>query len=691
MAGTIDGWEVVTAQEPQWEATCEEAYNQIFTTNMEACQVCVGDKEALFCLKPKTALPEEARRCAEEITGRCRTCMDRIPKFAQLIGKGGKNFAFCKAFAPGCGGKHLDELRRLRASVQGAISRSTDFELIIIDEAFKAKYPVSVGPFTHVHLTCEKLTSNAVSDQLQQLSAYFNGSFENRFQRLVDDPSSLGVIQNELPNLVRPGHWQGVVSWAVGFVAKANGVAWSDLAAHEKYEIMVYAMLTGRSSGSVHLDMQQASNLVDFMDDANDTAALRAMMDDRSDPAKYQVSRVAELLQQKKVTSLCTVTLVWGLDEAPHRSDLDLHTKVGGKELYYGCKSVGQCILDFDANAGSVEKNPAENISLNQPGTFHFRVNNYNNRDKRDVPFQVIVRKPGFHEVFEGTWPSKRRNGDFLEVCTVTITSEDLVEKPVELSEAERKKLAHKEAEWQEVFGDVKSKLATDQDMKVLLVHSHCAKAEGSFVPPPRGAAQEVFSQLLAGQPTPSKKKTLAERCQFEKLSGLIKYVSENKCILQVNPRNFAPAYLTRIDTKTEVLANKFPINAFHRKNELPQQPRSDEQSTARFDSSWFGKMKAGAVDVHGFVQINNVWFMILRGAKLPQSSADWPLGGGMYPTQLKPEIHHHRSKWASFHSLVAPLPPDDAGATALIGSALVGFSKYQFILDGREITVRSE
>merc|ERR1712137_376604 len=106
------------------------------------------------------------------------------------------------------------------------------------------------------------------------------------------------------------------------------------------------------------------------MDDANNTAALRAMMDDRSDPAKYQVSRVAELLTQKKVTSLCTVTLVWGLDGAPHQSDLDLHTNVNGHELYYGRQQVGKCKLDFDANARNVEKNPAENISLNQPGTF---------------------------------------------------------------------------------------------------------------------------------------------------------------------------------------------------------------------------------------------------------------------------------------------------------------------------------
>ena len=59
-------------------------------------------------------------------------------------------------------------------------------------------------------------------------------------------------------------------------------------------EVMVYAMCTGRASDSVHLDMQQASNLIDFMETAESTSALARMMDDRSNPETYQVSNVAE-------------------------------------------------------------------------------------------------------------------------------------------------------------------------------------------------------------------------------------------------------------------------------------------------------------------------------------------------------------------------------------------------------------
>ena len=63
---------------------------------------------------------------------------------------------------------------------------------------------------------------------------------------------------------------------------------------------MIYAMLTGRAYGNVHLDMQQASNLVDFMDSATNVDGLVTMMDNRSNPETYMVSRVAELLRESK-------------------------------------------------------------------------------------------------------------------------------------------------------------------------------------------------------------------------------------------------------------------------------------------------------------------------------------------------------------------------------------------------------
>jgi len=514
---------------------------------------------------------QAARACAAALSENCRECMWRIPKFAQFIGQDGHHFAFCQEVS----NPSLNKLREI-CQATSASNEVTDYHVIVVDREFQAKYQSRVGDFDHVHFAFDQLTPDDLAAKMKDLSNYVNGSFDHRFQKLVDDPASLQVIQNELPNLVRPDHWKAVTTWAVNFVAKANGLVWSKLTAQDKCGIMVFAMLTGRSQGNVHFDMQQAANLVGFMNDAHDAAALRAMMDDRSDPETYQVSRVAELLRDKKVTSLCTVTLVWGMDGQPHKSDLDLHTKVGGTELSYSCKEVSKCKLDFDANASNIEKSPAENISLNQVGTFQFRVNNYNNRDNKDVPFQVIVKKPGFQEVHTGVWPVRRKHGEFLTVCTVVVNSEDLEEKPVELSEAEQKKLTNKEAEWERLFGEPTSVVACEQDLEWPLVK--CAASLSDFSPPARGnaqgGAQAVFSQMLAGKAASSKKATLAERCQLETLSGFIKYVTDNECAVEVNTRNFVPAYVTRIITKGRVMAGSgFSINAYHRKNELPQQP----------------------------------------------------------------------------------------------------------------------
>lgn len=187
---------------------------------------------------------------------------------------------------------------------------------------------------------------------------------------------------------------------------------------------------------------------------------------------------------------------------------------------------------------------------------------------------------------------------------------------------------------------------------------------------------------MLASKPAKPTRPTLAERCQLETLPGFIKYVTTEKCSVEVDPREFVPAYVTRLETKTDVLSTRYAINAYHRKHELPQQPRTDEQSMARFDKSWGVSSR---VVVHGFAKINDVWFMVLNCAHLPNDPS-WPLGGGMYPTHLTTEAHHHRSKWTSFHSLVTPANPECG--VPLVGSALVGFPSFQFILDGRQISV---
>jgi hypothetical protein len=90
----------------------------------------------------------------------------------------------------------------------------------------------------------------------------------------------------------------------------------------------------------------------------------------------------------------------------------------------------------------------------------------------------------------------------------------------------------------------------------------------------------------------------------FERLFVFGEHCS-GSALLEVNPRNFVPAYVTCIETKTEVLSRKHPINVYHRKHEPPQQPRADEPSTVRFDQCWGVSCKAS---VHAFVQLHGVF-----------------------------------------------------------------------------------
>mmetsp|Transcript_4640 Transcript_4640/g.8466 ORF Transcript_4640/g.8466 Transcript_4640/m.8466 type:complete len:680 (-) Transcript_4640:214-2253(-) len=677
MGSGDEAWEVVEG--PEEVDPCRLAYDQIEINPMRACCVEVREKKLLFCLQAREALHAEARLCASNLAERCNTCKHRMPRFAQFIGDAGKFVAFNQDVDE----PNVQKLREMRNKQRKALNSPADFNVVVIDEDFVKEYPVSVGPFDHVHFVCEEISDAGLSRRLTDLKLYLNGSFENRFQRLVDDPASLKLIQDTIPRLVRPDHWRNVVEWAVNFVAEARGKLWEHLPVHEKFRVMAFALLTGRASGNIHVDMQQASNLVDFMTEADSSEALVAMMDDRSNPETYQISRVAEVLRNKQVKSMCTVTLIWGVDGSPHKSDLDLHTCVNGKELFYGNKRVEKCCLDFDANASAVEKNPAENVSLNQVGTFPIRVNNFLNRDQVDVPFKVIVRKSGQEcEVHEAVWPRTRPNGTLMEICRVAVTAEDLMEKPIELSEAEQRKLAAKELEWANLFGEPTCALACEKDIDVRLVKTATGPARSGY------PAQQYFSDLIAAkaeQAVKRKTSTLAERCKLETLEGFIEHVTSKECRVEVKIRNFVPAYVTRLDTKTEILNSKFAVNAYHRKFELPQQPRTDEQSTARFDESW--GVPSNAV-VHGFAKVNKVWFMILKSARLPSNSS-WPMAGGMYPTNLKPEAHQHRSKWTSFHALSVPEPAHDSSCEILVGSALVGFPTFPFILDGRDVTVK--
>eukprot|EP00438_Fugacium_kawagutii_P027452 Skav208103 [mRNA] locus=scaffold1681:270079:277632:- [translate_table: standard] len=113
---------------------------------------------------------------------------------------------------------------------------------------------------------------------------------------------------------------------------------------------------------------------------------------------------VSDALKAHGVESACTVTLLWGLDGKPYKSDLDLMTTVDGMRLYWNRLEVGKCSLDFDWNARDTEvrPDPKENISLGQA------------------------------EVYDEVWPTGRSRDEPMQICTVIVSEEDLQMKEIQ-------------------------------------------------------------------------------------------------------------------------------------------------------------------------------------------------------------------------------------------------------------------
>jgi hypothetical protein len=166
-------WEIV--EPPRTPAS--DVYDHVEANVLRPCAVDVGGQRLLFCLEPKAGLGKEASKCAAIVTGNCRTCIHRFDKFAKLIGSGGEHTAFCQDVSD----PTLDRIRRVRDSMARSQDVS-DYYMVVIDAEFMDKYPVQVGPFSHLHFTCEQLTPADVASRLKGLSAYLNGSFDNRFR-----------------------------------------------------------------------------------------------------------------------------------------------------------------------------------------------------------------------------------------------------------------------------------------------------------------------------------------------------------------------------------------------------------------------------------------------------------------------------------------------------------------------------
>jgi hypothetical protein len=171
-------------------------------------------------------------------------------------------------------------------------------------------------------------------------------------------------------------------------------------------------------------------------------------------------------------------------------------------------------------------------------------------------------------------------------------------------------------------------------------------------------------------------------------LGGLIEVLNNGQSHnLEVNHRAISPGYCTRLFTENaKVIRYGLSLNCYLEKFQFPRKPVNGDISNAKLDGSWFcSGVNLDRLEVLSIIRIGDSVFIVLNGATLSNSSEDFPLGGGFYPTNLRADFHHHRERWGCLHSTLKPTMSDTG--TPLIGGFLLD-SRMNFILDGMEIVV---
>ena len=154
---------------------------------------------------------------------------------------------------------------------------------------------------------------------------------------------------------------------------------------------------------------------------------------------------------------------------------------------------------------------------------------------------------------------------------------------------------------------------------------------------------------------------------------------------MKVDPRNFAPGYVTKITTKEQVTKNPFNLCHYEDKFSVPTKPQKN--GNARFNESWFKNgMMYRDVNVNSFIQFGKNWFMVIEKTCLPRGDTDFPLCGGFRATNLSSNFHDLRDRWTFCNTKILPTVQDEG--TPIIGSFLVSDS-VTLSVDGIQTTVK--
>ena len=454
---------------------------------------------------------------------------------------------------------------------------------------------------------------------------------------------------------------------------------------------------------AVHKDFRQSSNLIDFITYPSVEDALKEM-DIRSDPNNYMISQLSRNMAKHKVESKWTISLVW---DGKYKDDMDLevhwyhpnpmpgntHGTIG--RIYYGNKKISindqesstkyTTCLDFDANANKAEAEPSENISCAPYGKYKILVNNYRRCTfGKDIPFSIIINQEGNEKIIiERTWTPAQACGNFMEITEHTFT--DVKSTSLTMSSKAASRATAIQDEWVTHFGNPKSYIP---NLSNLSIPYHTWKNKESI----NDLTDSFMSMAVAtvekrSNSNKRRKVYISERNHDpSNITDLIQYMSNGEHTLTIDPRSYSPGYITEIKTPSPVMKEKYSLNHYKDKYNIPNKPI--ENGNARFDHTWFkNKILPRNIEIESIVRFEDTWFMVINGVTLPNNS-DYPLSGGFYPGSLKTTYHKHNYQWTYCNTHTIPeIIYNGDGTIPMIGTFVVS-NEIEVTLDGRKIKV---
>ena len=648
--------------------------------------------------------------------GECNACTSRSGKMFSLTGKDGPAFlSNIRCFHDGCDKgclfkvhEKVLELNKTPKSLKFHIVKADTFPKVgegICEEENRTYEHVTIHPDKHtsqenyqkygllleeyITIVCPRLEKICDSEAVASV-------------RLISDAVNAGGVDSYQMN--RPDHWKSVLNWVTGIQDHVSGITYDKMSKAKRIHLAVFAITTGRSEVDretvVHLDYKQAANIIDFLTLTSIEAVLREM-DTRSDPNSYRVSQLSRRLEQEQVSSDHTISLTW---PGEFTDDLDIHVQVPQdyllenngmvgdyREMYYGCKILrahGAKVyrLDFDANVNRGEAEPAENVSVG-PGTFKIFVNNFTRRTRnQDIPFSIHLRQKGKEEIIiDRVWPLDRPQGDKMLIGEHTFT--EVSSQVPEMSEKAAKRAEVLDPKWNKYMGEPTSKVPVLEEMSIpAYVWSNKSESEE--------IVEDVNSSFMnmaikKKNESVSKKKYLSqhEADRPDTLTKLLTNLGEGVHSVKVDPRNFAPGYVTEITTNDKVTHNPYNLCHYEDKFSVPTKP--EKNGNARFNESWFKNgIMYRDVTVNSFIQFGKNWFMVIDGLLLPHIDSDFPLCGGFRATNLTANFHDLRDRWTFCNTKILPTVKDEG--TPIIGSFLVS-DTVTLTVDGTQTTVKVE